>query len=39
MEKLIINGGTPLQGSVTISGAKTVPLPWFLLRCWQTGRL
>lgn len=22
MEKLIINGGTPLQGSVTISGAK-----------------
>ena len=27
MDKLVINGGNPLSGSVTISGAKNAVLP------------
>ena len=33
MDKLLIRGGRPLQGEVTISGAKNAALPSCARRC------
>ena len=34
MDKIVINGGTPLNGTVEISGAKNAALPILMGTTW-----
>lgn len=39
MQKLVITGGIPLEGTVTLQGAKIVCCPFLQLRCSAVEKL
>ena len=36
MQKIVVEGGQPLNGEVQISGAKNAVLPILCATCWRT---